>query len=295
MTLPLLAALAAALILSGITLAAAALVLPPAPRRPRSTPKRSPQLLARLTRTTRIVLIASTIIGILAALATGWLILAILIPAAALGTPYLFDTKSEARAQKRVEAMGKWVAALSGSMGAGASIEQALASSLRSTAEEIRPEVSRLVARINSRIPTGTALRAFADDLDDPMGDKIVAALMIGAERRGALSGVLADLSSSLEEDMAARRGVVASRASSRSTARNITGLMTVVLIGLMLFGGDYIAPYRTPLGQILFGAQLVVYAGLLIWMKKLATVRRPPRFLGRSGEFTNPEQRGAR
>lgn len=281
MTLPLIGAIAAIMVLSGLLLGIAAFTVPVAPSRRESTPRQRPRLLARLTRRTRTVLLISIAVGLIAAMLTGWMILVLLIPAATVAAPYLFDTKTETRAQKRVEAIGKWVSALSGSMGAGASLEQALKTSMRSTSDEIRPEVSRLVARINSRIETRTALRAFADDLDDAMGDKVVAALMLGAERRGALSGVLADLAGSLEEDLAARRGVIASRASARSTARNITGLMVVVVGGLVLFGGDYMAPYRTPLGQILFTVQILIYAALLIWMKRLSAVKRPPRFLG--------------
>lgn len=279
------AGLAAALILAGITLAVAAFTTTPGPPRKRSTtPARSFKALRRLDRRTRIILATSASIGLLLALTTGWYILIALVPAAAIGLPYLFDTKSEARTQARIEAMGKWVSALAGSMGAGASLEQGLRSSLRSTADEIRPEVQRLLARIDSRIQTVDALKTFADELNDPIGDKIVCALMLGADRRGAaLSGVLSDLASSLEEDLAARRSVVASRSSARSSARGVTGILAVAVAALF-FVGDYVDPYRTPLGQLLLGTQLVLYALGLAWMKRLASVRRPPRFLNAGG-----------
>jgi Flp pilus assembly protein TadB len=287
MSWPLIAALAAMLILAGAVLVAAALTghLPDRPTT--SRPLRGPSLLRRLDRRTRLVLAATIIIGLILAITTGWWILVLLLPAAAIGLPYLFDTRTEARQQARIEAMGKWVSALSGSIGAGASLEQALRSSLRSTAPEIRPEVQLLNARITSRTSTVEALRAFADDLNDPIGDKIVCTLMLGADRRGAaLSGVLSDLAASLDEDLAARRSVVASRSSARSSARGVTGIMVFAVAALFLMG-DYAAPYRSPLGQILLSVQLLIYAAGLIWMKRLAAVKRPPRFLNAAGGGT--------
>lgn len=288
MTWPLIAALAAMLILTGAVLATAALTgqLPEQPTLP-SRPLRTPNLLRRLDRRTRITLAATIAIGLIAAITTGWWILVALLPAAALGLPYLFDTRTEVRQQARIEAMGKWVSALSGSIGAGASLEQALRSSLRSTAPEIRPEVQLLNARISSRTSTVDALRAFADDLNDPIGDKIVCTLMLGADRRGAaLSGVLTDLAASLDEDLAARRSVVANRSSARSSARGVTAIMVLAVAALFLMG-DYADPYHSPLGQILLGIQLLIYAAGLVWMKRLAAVKRPPRFLNSAGGGT--------
>ncbi|MCG2805782.1 type II secretion system F family protein [Propionicimonas sp.] len=280
MNWPLIAAAAAMLILIGVVLVAATLTnhLPERPTTRRALPRI--RQLSRLDRRTRLLLAVTIAAGLVLAITTGWWILIILLPAAAIGLPYLFDTRTETRQQARIEAMGKWVSALSGSMGAGASLEQALWSSLRSTAPEIRPEVQRLNARISSRIPTTVALRAFADEMNDPITDKIVCTLMLGADRRGAaLSGVLSDLATSLDEDMAARRSVVASRATARTTARGVTGL-TAVVIAALFFVGDYVDPYRSPSGQVILGVMLVLYAASLIWMKRLAEVKRPPRFL---------------
>lgn len=285
MNWPLIAATAAMLALTGAVLVVAALTGRLPQWRPRSArPLPRIRQLTRLDRRARLTLVGTVAAGLVLAITTGWWILIILLPAAAIGLPYLFDTRTESRQQARIEAMGKWVSALAGSMGAGASLEQALRSSIRSTAPEIRPEVQRLNARIASRIPTSAALRAFADELDDPIGDKIVCTLMLGAERRGAaLSGVLSDLSASLDEDLAARRSVVASRSSARSSARGVTGIMVLVVTALF-FVGDYVDPYRSPFGQILLGAQLVLYTAGLIWMKRLAAVKRPPRFLSVTG-----------
>ena len=58
------------------------------------------------------------------------------------------------------------------------------------------------------------ALRAFADDLADPTGDLVVAALMLAADRRGrGLTRVLEGLAVTVEAEVALRRQVDADRA----------------------------------------------------------------------------------
>jgi hypothetical protein len=64
--------------------------------------------------------------------------------------------------------------------------EEALIATLRSAPDPIRPEVTRLVARLRARWSTEEALRIFADDLDDATGDLVAANLILGARRRGA-------------------------------------------------------------------------------------------------------------
>ena len=52
------------------------------------------------------------------------------------------------------------------------------------------------------------------------------------------------------------------------------------VLIWLA-FTGDYVAPYATPLGQVLLVVLLGAYAGGLLWMRKMTEGKPLSRFLG--------------
>ena len=54
---------------------------------------------------------------------------------------------------------------------------------------------------------------------------------------------------------------------------------MGVLLI--LAFTGDYIAPYGTPVGQVVLVVLLLAYAGGLLWMRKMAEGQPLPRFLG--------------
>ena len=96
-------------------------------------------------------------------------------------------------------------------------------------------EVSALAARLAARWPTETALRAFADDLDDATGDLVVATLILGARRRGpGLARVLTAVADSVAEEVAMRRKVEAERAKPRTTARAVTLItLGVVAVGV--------------------------------------------------------------
>jgi Flp pilus assembly protein TadB len=222
-------------------------------------------------------------IGALVAVLTGWVIALAIVPLALAGIPVLLAAPPAQREVQRLEAMEEWVRTVAGTLGAGVGLEQALLRSLRSTPEPIKPEVTRLTGRLRARWSTEDALRAFADDLDDPTGDLIAANLALGARRRGGgLATVLAALAQSVGEDVRARREIESDRAKPRANARLITGITLSVLVFLSL-SGTYIAPYGTPVGQVLLGTFLAMYVGMLIWLRTMARSKAMPRFIGTS------------
>jgi len=106
-----------------------------------------------------------------------------LVPAALAGLPVLLSPPSAALKIDRLEAMEEWTRSLSGVLTVGIGLEEALIATLRSTPDPIRPEVTRLVARLRARWSTEEALRMFADDLDDATGDLVAGNLILGARR----------------------------------------------------------------------------------------------------------------
>ncbi len=252
---------------------------PEAPARPGRRSTRG----LRVSPRTRLLLGVGLGAGALVAALTGWLIALVVLPLALAGVPVLLAAPPAQREVQRLEAMEEWVRTVAGTLGAGVGLEQALLRSLRSTPEPIRPEVTRLAGRLRARWATEDALRAFADDLDDPTGDLIAANLALGARRRGGgLATVLGALAESVSEDVRARREIESDRAKPRSNARLITGITLVVLAFLSL-SGNYIAPYGTPIGQVLLGTYLALYVGMLLWLRKMAQGKAMPRFIGAS------------
>lgn len=276
----LLVAVAGALVAGGLLALVAGLLARPVPP---ARPQRHSTRRLRMSQRTRMLSGVGLGLGALVAVLTGWVIALAIAPLALAGIPVLLAAPPAQREVARLEAMEEWVRTVSGTLGAGVGLEQALLRSLRSTPEPIKPEVTRLAGRLRARWATEDALRAFADDLDDPTGDLIAANLALGARRRGGgLTTVLGALAESVGEDVRARREIESDRAKPRSNARLITGITLAVLVFLSL-SGDYIAPYGTPVGQILLGTFLAMYVGMLIWLRKMAQGKVMPRFIGTS------------
>jgi len=253
----------------------------PQPDRPAAPRRQSPLSRLRLSRRSRLLLGAGVIAGAIVAIVTGWLLAVVIAPLAAVGLPFLLSASDAQDRIARLEAMEEWIRSLSGVLTAGVGLEQALIATLRSAPEEIRPEVGRLVARLRARWGTEAALRALADDLNDSTGDLIAANLILGARRRGSgLAAVLESLAESVAADVRARRQIEADRAKPRTTARWVT-LITVSVLVVLGLTGDYVAPYRSSLGQLVLALMLAAYGGVLVWMQRMAAGRPLPRFIG--------------
>jgi len=275
---PLVAAVAGALVVAGLIGIVVGLhrspVPPPRPRRTATV--RRP----RISRRTQLLLAAGLIGGVVVAVLTGWLVAAVVVPAAVAGLPVLLAPPPRTPLD-RLEAMEEWTRSLSGVLTVGVGLEEALVATLRSTPEPIRPEVAQLVARLRARWSTEDALRAFADQLDDATGDLIAANLILGARRRGSgLASVLEGLAESVAADVRARRAIEADRAKPRTTARWVT-LITVGVLVVLALSGRYIEPYGTPLGQLLLISLLAAYTATLVWMRRMVAGKPLPRFIG--------------
>ena len=222
----------------------------------------------RLTPTMRIVCAISVALGLLIAATTGWLLAIVLLPAAAIGLPRLLSAPNAEQQIRRLDAMQDWTRALAGAMAVGLGLEAAIKQSVRSVPASIRPDAT-----------TEEALRAFAEDLNDPIGDLHVANLIQANQLTGVpLSDVLADIADSIAADVRGRRDVEADRAKPRTSARIIT-LIFITTIGGLFFT-PYTAPLRTPLGQIVLSVEIVLFVLALIWLRRMAVVPESPRFL---------------
>lgn len=272
-------ALGGALVVAGII--GVIIGLTPSSERPPAPRGRSLSRRLRLPRRSRLLLGSGAAVGVIVCLLTGWVLAIVLVPLAAVGLPFLLSASDGQDRIARLEAMEEWIRSLSGVLTAGVGLEQALIATLRSAPTPIRPEVGRLVARLRARWSTEATLRALADDLDDSTGDLIAANLILGARRRGSgLAAVLESLAESVAADVRARRAIEADRAKPRTTARWVT-LITVGVLVVLGLTGDYIAPYRSGLGQVVLAGMLATYAGVLVWMRRMAAGRPLPRFIG--------------
>ena len=213
---------------------------------------------------------------------TGWPALGLGAAVATIGLPAMGGAGSRAVAQiERVEAVEEWTRRLADVLAIGVGLEQAVQAAARTAPGPIAPEVAALSARIAARTPTETALRRFADDLDDPTSDLVVAALILASRRRGpGVAAALTAIADSVGEEVAARRRIEADRAKPRTTARAVTSITLAIVAGGLLNRG-YVAPYGTALGQVVLGATLGFFGAALWWMHAMTRTTAPARILG--------------
>ena len=225
-------------------------------------------------------LLAGIGVGLVAFLVTGWLLALVLPVLAAVGLPVLLGRPADAARIDRLDAMAEWTRNLAGVLVAGVGLEQAVMASQRAAPAAIRPEITQLVGRLRGRWQTEDALRAFADDLDDATGDLVVSALIIGSRHRGeGLSRVLTGLSDSVAEEVRSRRDIEADRDKARGSARLIT-LLAVGGMALLAFSDDLLAPYTTPIGQLVLAGLAAMFIAGLAWLRRMVADDPPPRFL---------------
>lgn len=234
--------------------------------------------------------------GLSAWAVTSWPVAALIAAAAVLGLPALLGTaRTAAAAIKRLEGLEEWARRIADILVAGAGLEQALIVSLRTCPPAIEPVVSALVARLQARWPLERALRAMADDVADPAGDLLVAALILSSRRRGAgLAKVLTSVADSIAEEVAARRRIEAERAKPRTTARAVT-LITVVIAAVGSTNRLYLEPYGQPIGQLVLLLLALAFAACLLWMRRMTQADSSIRILGPapSAEPSQPDRAG--
>jgi Flp pilus assembly protein TadB len=217
---------------------------------------------------------------------TGWPVAAVIVAVAVLGLPpLLLTSRTAARAIERVEAVEEWTRRLADILTVGVGLEQAIVTSVRTVPPPIADEVGALAARLTARVPTEDALRQFADDLDDATADLVVAALVLGQRRRGpGVARTLTAAADSVAEEVASRRRIEADRAKPRATARAVT-LITLSVGAVGMLNQQYVAPYGTPLGQVVLLAVTTAFVGCLWWMRSLTLSPPQPRLITRTGE----------
>jgi Flp pilus assembly protein TadB len=227
-----------------------------------------------------LILLGSLITGFVVAMLTGWLILIVILPALALGLPYLLILPKQ-RDIELLEALDRWVRSLAATLATGRSITDAIRISRRTAPPLIADEISLLVARLNNRWETRDALMRFADAIDSSDADGVVAALIL-ASSRGAngASVTLQALADSIQAQLKGRRAVEVERSKPYVVVRQVTIISLSTLVLVFAASPAFFAPYRTPLGQALLSVLLISYVGSLLLMRRKAQQPARPRIL---------------
>ena len=237
-------------------------------------------------------LIISLGTGVVLLIVTRWIVLAGAGIALVLVWPLLFGgAKEEKHAAAKIEALATWAESLRDTIAGAVGLEQAIPATAYAAAPVIREDLALLSDRMRVRVPLPLALRQFADGLNDPTADLIVSALIMNARLRGPglrqLLGALADTARS-ELDM--RQRVSASRAGTRRSAQIVVIFSIAIMLGLAIFNRSFVATYSSVQGQLVLVVVVALFAMGMLWMRRLAGVRLPRRFLIASAQAGGEE-----
>lgn len=242
-----------------------------------------PQRPPRARRPMPPLLLPALAVGLVVLLLTAW-------PVAALGAglavwfvpKVVGGAKTSERVIARAEGVASWTRRLADLLASGAvgSLDTALRRSLSSCPSVIEPQVSSLVHRIG---PQGmeSALRRFAEEVDDPSAEQVAAAMILRNRHGGrGLPEVLGALATDFDERVRMVREIEAERAKPRANTRTIILCVLALVAGMLLFARPYLAWYSTFLGQLSLILVVGVFAVALRWLRRLSEPIRPPRFL---------------
>ncbi len=221
--------------------------------------------------------------GAIVMLLTGWV--AAGLGAAALvlvGPALLRPSAGSQRHIDRLEALASWTRRMGDLLASGAAqtLQDAVERAAATSPAPIEDETKALATRMGPR-GMEPALRQFAKEIADPVGDHVAMALIVRA-RHGAtgLADVLTALATDVDEQVRMRRGILAEQKKAVSNIRMILGLTVIVWVGLSLFARSYMAPYSTVGGQLALTLIVAGFAATIWWLQKLSRPVVGSRFL---------------
>jgi len=193
------------------------------------------------------------VLGLVAGFITQWPVAALGAAGAGLMIPSIRRSGRErARSLERTEGVAAWTEMLRDTMAAASGLNEAILASARVAPAAIRVDVQALAVRSEHQ-PIVRALRRFAADLDDPVADSVVAALILSTERQaGSLGSVLTQIAANAREQAAMRQRIEASRARTYASVRFVVIVTLAFSIGLVVLAPTYLKPFGTPEGQLM-------------------------------------------
>lgn len=227
--------------------------------------------------------------GIVVGVLTGWVVGAVLAAMAAWALPRILGSNTEHRKQvERIEAVAAWTEMLRDTLGAAAGLEQAIVATARIAPPPIRAEVLELATRLDRDERLTPSLRQLAQQLADPTADLVINALISASEHQARqLSMLLSRLAQIARTRVQMRQRIEASRARTRTTIRVVVITFAVFAGGLIMFNPTFLAPYATATGQLVLVFVGVLFTAALAWMRRMARIDEPERFLQPSDEPT--------
>lgn len=221
-------------------------------------------------------------VGAATGVITGWFVGAILAGLACWALPRVLGRDPEhARRVARIEAIATWTEMLRDTLSAASGLEQAILATAKLAPTPIRSEITDLAVNLENGERLAPSLRGMADQVADPTGDLVIAALITAAEQQARqLGDLLGALARTAREQASMRMRIEAGRARTRTSVRVIVGTTLAFAAGVVLLNRSYLSAYDSVTGQlILLGIGGLFTAGFA-WLARISRVTEPTRFL---------------
>ena len=180
----------------------------------------------------------------------------------------------------RTEAIAAWAEMLRDTLAGAGGLEQSIIASAAVAPRAIRAEVIRLAARLE-RERLAPSLREFADELDHPSGDLVVAALILAADKSPKrLGDLLGRLATAARSHVNMQLRVDAGRARTQTAIRVIVIFTCLFASGLLIWNRDYLEPYDSAFGQFMLGVVGLFFGGAFVWLARSFRPVEEQRFL---------------
>jgi tight adherence protein B len=184
----------------------------------------------------------------------------------------------------RTEAIATWSEMLRDTMAGAGGLEQSIIATAAVAPLPIRREVVRLAARLE-RERLAPSLREFAEEIDQPTGDLVVAALILAADKSPKrLGDLLGRLATSARATVNMQLRIDAGRARVQTAVKVISGFTSGFALLLLVLNHAYLEPYGTFWGQVALAAVGACFGGAFLWLARAFQYQDEERFLRTEG-----------
>ncbi len=181
----------------------------------------------------------------------------------------------------KTDAIATWLESLRDLMSSGRLIEGALVETALRSAPVLREDLAEMVLEVEHGVPLREAMIRLSERLAHPISDKAIAAIVLALDRDATkITDVISELASSARDQAIDMVKVHAVRQSSRTQLRLVIAVMTILLVSLMVFFGDFLTFYDTAVGQMVLAVALVFLAACLYWIYRISQLATPSRLI---------------
>ncbi|HEX9992274.1 MAG TPA: type II secretion system F family protein [Acidimicrobiales bacterium] len=216
--------------------------------------------------------------------ATGWLVMAVVAGFGGWMAPELVARRRRtSHRADRVDAVASWAEMVRDLLAASGGLQQAIAASAAVAPPAIRDDVASLAARARLGL-LAEALRRFADDVDSPVADVLVASLLLAAEQQAAnLGAALTAAARAARSQVAMRQQVEAGRSRTYTARRVVVGVTLGFTGSLLVLNRSYLEPFASPAGQVALLVIAACLGGGLWAIGRMGRFEEPARLFGSS------------